>query len=71
MTLPQEELYPTTLECIWVLYDLRDPQTCEHLQKQRATWRELSDLAALGPDHKVLMLFACGAGSVTRNGRRG
>jgi hypothetical protein len=54
-------LYPTKAESIWVLFDVRDRQACEHLHKQRAVWQELSDLAALGPDHMILMLFPGGA----------
>jgi hypothetical protein len=51
-----QELYPTESVSIWVLYDLRDPEVCKHLHEQRATWQGLSDLAALGPDHMVLII---------------
>lgn len=49
-------VYPSNSKSIWILFDLRDPAACEHLHKQRALWREESDLAALGPDHIVLII---------------
>jgi hypothetical protein len=52
-----QELYPSKSKSIWVLYDLRDPQACWHLHQQRATWQELSDLAAVGPDHIILIIW--------------
>ena len=51
-----QQVYPNESESIWVLYDLRDPEACEHLHEQRGLWQELSDLAALGPDHMVLTI---------------
>jgi hypothetical protein len=54
---PMQELYPDHARAIWMLYDLRDPEACEHLHEQRATWQELSDLAALGPDHMILIIW--------------
>ena len=54
-------LYPDSLECILVLYDLRDPASCERLHKARALLQENSDLEALGPDHVVLKIFPGGA----------
>jgi hypothetical protein len=68
------QLYAPNAECIWVLYDLRNPEACEHLHEQRAAWQELSDLAALGPDHMILILFPGGAAdnpSPTKEARRG
>jgi hypothetical protein len=68
------ELYPSKPESIWVLYDLRGPEACSHLHEQRGLWQELSDLAALGPDHMILMLFPGGAASdftTTQEARRG
>jgi hypothetical protein len=61
-----QELYPTMPKSIWVLYDLRDPEQCQHLHEQRDLWQELSDLAALGPDHMVLILSSGGAAGLTR-----
>lgn len=57
MTLPPDTLYPSKSKSIWVLYDLRDREACKHLHKQRGLWQELSDLAALGPDHMVLIIW--------------
>ncbi len=53
----EDVVNPTDSACIWVLYDLTDPEACETLHKQRAVWREFSDLAPFGPDHMVLLLF--------------
>jgi hypothetical protein len=52
------KLYPSRTETIWVLFDLRDLAACEMLHEQRAVWQEFSDVAPLGPDHMVLILFA-------------
>jgi hypothetical protein len=63
-TSPQQ-VYSNHDKGIWVLYDLRCPEACQHLHEQRATWQELSDLAALGPDHMILMLSPGGAADAT------
>ena len=49
-------LYPNPARALWVLYDLRDRDACKHLHEQRALWQEQSDLAAVGPDHMVLII---------------
>jgi hypothetical protein len=51
------QVYPDHAKGIWVLYDLRCPEACQQLHEQRVTWQELSDLAALGPDHMILIIW--------------
>lgn len=57
MTAPPHQVYSNRAKAIWVLYDLRDPKACQHLHEQRAVWQELSNLAALGPDHMILIIW--------------
>jgi hypothetical protein len=55
MTAP-EELYLSDPEFLLVVFDLRLAGAAEALHKQRAAWREYSDIEALGPDHFVLVI---------------
>jgi hypothetical protein len=74
MTAPSHQVFPNHDRAIWVLYDLRDPKQCQHLHEQRASWQELSDLAALGSNHMILLLSPGGAASgsaITKEAQRG
>jgi hypothetical protein len=51
------QLYLSTLECVHILVDLREPEGCDFVHEQRGIWQQYSDLAALGPDHMILTLF--------------
>lgn len=55
------QLYPSDPECVHILVDLREPEGCDFIHEQRGIWQEYSDLAALGPDHMILILFPGGA----------
>ena len=57
MLTPLPQIYPNHARTIWVLYDLRDHDQCQHLHEQRAVWRELSHLEALGPNHMILIIW--------------
>ena len=61
MTGPLNRLYPPMPKSIWVLYDLRSLEACNHLHEQRGFWQEESELAALGPDHMILIPSPGGA----------
>jgi hypothetical protein len=50
------ELYLSKPESIWVLYDLRCPEACQHLHEQRATWQERGDIEVLDENHFVLLI---------------
>lgn len=74
MATTPRQVYPNRAKGIWVLYDLRCPEACQHLHQQRATWQELSDLAAFGPDHMILILSpggASGGRDITKEVQRG
>jgi hypothetical protein len=50
------ELYLSKLESsLWVLYDLRCPEACQHLHELRATWQERGDIESW-KDHFVLLI---------------
>ena len=51
-----KQLYPSSSECMVVLFDLRLPGTPERLQRERAAWQEHSDIEALDKDHCVLIV---------------
>ena len=57
MTLAPRPLYPSSPECIAILFDLRDPEACEQIHRLRDVWQADSELEALGPDHMVVFLF--------------
>ena len=54
-------LYPSSSECMVVLFDLRLPGAAERLHRERAVWQEQSDIEALDKDHFVLIVQAGGA----------
>jgi hypothetical protein len=56
-----ESLYPSTPECLIVLFDLREDGAAESLHRQRAAWQEDSDIQALSEDIFVLIVRPGGA----------
>ena len=60
------QLYANSSECIVVLFDLRLPGTTERLHRERAAWREHSDIETLDENHFVLIVRPGGARRLTR-----
>jgi hypothetical protein len=56
-----KQLYPSSSECMVVLFDLRLPGTTERLHRERAAWQEQSDIEALDQNHFVLIVQPGGA----------
>ncbi len=57
MTFAPERFYNMAHpEYLISVFDLRVPGVAEALHKQRAAWREYSDIEALGPDHFALIV---------------
>jgi hypothetical protein len=54
-------IYTQDPECILVLVNLREPEACDFVHRQRGIWQAYSDLAGFGPDHMILILFPGGA----------
>ena len=61
-----KQLYPSSSECMLVLFDLRLPETTEWLHRERAAWQEHSDIETLDQDHFVLIVRPGGARRLTR-----
>jgi len=56
MTLDATEVYATDHEGAWIVCDLREPDSVRCVHELRAFFREHSDLAALGPEHLVVVI---------------
>jgi hypothetical protein len=56
MLAPLHRIIPDSEPYELVLFDLRDPEACKSLHKQRAVWQERSDIEALDEDHFVLII---------------
>ena len=54
-------LYPSSSECMVILFDVRLPGAAESLHGQRAAWQDRSDIEALDKDHFVLIVRTGGA----------
>lgn len=54
-------LYPTPIESIIMLFDVRTPGTAERLHCERATWAQYADIEAIDHNHYVLIIRPGGA----------
>jgi hypothetical protein len=61
VTLAPRPLYSSELECIALLFDLRNSEAVEELHHLRAVWQEDSEIEALDENHFALMLRPGGA----------
>jgi hypothetical protein len=57
MTAPPQRFYLNHPECLVVVFDLREPDGCLELHKQRAAWAEYSDIEALDEHHFALLIL--------------
>lgn len=57
MTDSLHESYPAGRECIWVLFDVRDPEEHKRLEVLRAGVAQCSDLVCFGPGYVLLFMF--------------
>jgi hypothetical protein len=56
MTAPPQRLYLNHLECLVVVFDLREPGGPSELHKLRAAWAEYADIKALDEHHFALLI---------------
>jgi hypothetical protein len=61
-----KQLYPSSSECMVVLFDLRLPEAAERLHRERAAWQAQSDVEALDKDHFALTVRPGGAQRLTK-----
>jgi hypothetical protein len=61
-----KQLYPSSSECIVVLFDLRLPRAAERLYRERAAWQDHSGIEPLDQDHSVLIVRPGGARRLCR-----
>ena len=61
-----ETLYPSSSQCIIVLFDLRLPGTAGCLDRERAAWQAQCDTETLDENHVVLLARPGGARRLTR-----
>jgi hypothetical protein len=54
-------LYPSSSQCIVVLFDLRLPGTTDRLAREREAWQAQSDTEALDENHFALLVRPGGA----------
>jgi hypothetical protein len=54
-------ILPDSGQCLIVLFDLRQAEAVDRLHRERAAWRELSDIEALSDDCFALILVLGGA----------
>ena len=59
-------LYPSSSQCIIVLFDLRLPGTANRLDRERAAWQAQCDTETLDENHVVLLARPGGARRLTR-----
>jgi hypothetical protein len=61
MYAPQEGVYPTERQCIWVLFDLRYPGIQERLRREQDAWRGFAHVESLAEGRSVLIILPGGA----------
>lgn len=60
------QVYPSSSECMVVLFDLRIPGAAERLGREHAAWRDSADVERLDAAHAVLVMRPGGALRVPR-----
>jgi hypothetical protein len=55
--IPPTEFYPESRESIWILFDLRNSEERRLFRALQSVWGEHSDVAELGPNHMILILY--------------
>ena len=58
-------LYPSSSQCIIVVFDLRLPGIDDRLDRKRAAWHAQCDIEALDENHVVLLVRPGGARRLT------
>jgi len=61
MRLAPKPLYPSSLEYVVILFDLRLPGTAGRLDRERAAWQAQCNIEALDENHVALLAWPGGA----------